>query len=521
MRIIRLNIDKFKCLENFEIKFDGDEGGSCSILIGQNGTGKSTMMEALLQILMSFDSDAIEKRIDYNYKLDYFFGGETISIHKNAKIYDFWVDSLLYCHGEMSDIKQSCSKFFPERINYFYSGFNSKPLPQFNLLNTLYVKKCRAVLRDYWKMVAGTSDEFSNHFPKRKYNYCKDDNTALYLLSILGGYSTYEKEYMAKECHITAISQIKITLNIQQMRSILKETRDNNDWVYQIIEFIDERFVDMMRKEVKYEDDKQIFISLSDFSEQNIDPISVYEFFEKLATLFDAKYQLLVRVGRNTVDCDDLSEGQRQLIKILGILGICKNEDTLVLMDEPDAHMNPTWKYSLNDTIQSCLRDAINTQAIIATHDPLIINGVPKELIRIFTHDTDKQNARGVYISKAVIPTENTIGMGIDGLLQSEYYNLETVLDKATQKLMDEKRKLLVKRKENGLTEEEQKRFLSLRDQINNSAFTRYLPIDNYYDDFIVALKKLESDSPVSNSEEAIEARTERLKEILQGVVLI
>ena len=67
MQIKRLRIDDYLCLVDFDIVFDTVSGGSSTILIGENGAGKSTMIECILNILMSFDSPAIETQIDYSY----------------------------------------------------------------------------------------------------------------------------------------------------------------------------------------------------------------------------------------------------------------------------------------------------------------------------------------------------------------------------------------------------------------------------------------------------------------------
>ena len=69
MQIKRLQIDDYLCLVDFDIVFDTVSGGSSTILIGENGAGKSTMIECILNILMSFDSPAIEKQIDYSLSL--------------------------------------------------------------------------------------------------------------------------------------------------------------------------------------------------------------------------------------------------------------------------------------------------------------------------------------------------------------------------------------------------------------------------------------------------------------------
>ena len=47
MQIKRLQIDDYLCLVDFDIVFDTVSGGSSTILIGENGAGKSTMMKCL------------------------------------------------------------------------------------------------------------------------------------------------------------------------------------------------------------------------------------------------------------------------------------------------------------------------------------------------------------------------------------------------------------------------------------------------------------------------------------------
>ena len=50
MQIKRLQIDDYLCLVDFDIVFDTVSGGSSTILIGENGAGKSTMIECILNL---------------------------------------------------------------------------------------------------------------------------------------------------------------------------------------------------------------------------------------------------------------------------------------------------------------------------------------------------------------------------------------------------------------------------------------------------------------------------------------
>ena len=86
MHIKRLHIDSFKCLQDFDINFDTDNGGSAAILIGENGTGKSSMMEMIIRIFMSIyslqynTSRSRTRIITGNYEIEYTYASKTIKI---------------------------------------------------------------------------------------------------------------------------------------------------------------------------------------------------------------------------------------------------------------------------------------------------------------------------------------------------------------------------------------------------------------------------------------------------------
>ena len=178
------------------------------------------------------------------------------------------------------------------------------------------------------------------------------------------------------------------------------------------------------------------------------------------------------------------------------------------------------WKYEIEQTIAKSLQDAVNTQAIIATHDPLVINGVSKEFIRIFTHNKAVMGNEMFSFTKVIAPTEDTEGMGIDGLLQSEYYGLDSVLDSETKKKMDKKHALLVKKKYNTITDEEMQELLELTIDLENMSFARNIPTDSYYDEYVAAMHRIYSDRPKADlTAEDIAERNAKAEEILRGLL--
>lgn len=523
MQIKRLRIDDHLCLVDFDIKFATISGGSSTILIGENGAGKSTMLECILNILMSFDSPSIEKQINYSYSIEYEYAQKSISIIKSDHTYCITVDGSAI-EGSYRKIRSFIKKdsLFPQRIVAFYSGANNKLFPNIKMINTNYAGLCRNTLRNFLKSMIDDSEHFIPNFPKRKYNYCEEGFTPIYLLSILCGQNSFEKSYLIKSCHFDKVKYVDMVINIDKVEHIFGRGRFEGDvpmGLYFLTDFIDYRFTDILRRGFMYSSIGKSYFQITNIDSENIDSISILEFFEKLYSLFDARFEVTVTQGESDVKCSEMSEGQRQLIKILGMLGICKTEDCLVLMDEPDAYMNPRWKYEIKETMDNSLQDAINTQAIIATHDPLVINGVSKEFIRIFTHNENLITNNGYYFTKVIVPTEDTEGMGIDGLLQSEYYGLSSVLDSETKNKMDEKHQLLVKKNDGTITDNEMHKLLELTNDLENMSFTRNIPTDNYYDEYVAAMHKIYSNRPKVNlTSKDIAERNAKAEEILKGL---
>lgn len=76
-----------------------------------------------------------------------------------------------------------------------------------------------------------------------------------------------------------------------------------------------------------------------------------------------------IKISINGIDFDDLSEGEKKMILIECITQVLGNEDSLVLLDEPDAHVHIENKKKILETITQ-----YNGQTIFTTHSPVMCN---------------------------------------------------------------------------------------------------------------------------------------------------
>lgn len=76
---------------------------------------------------------------------------------------------------------------------------------------------------------------------------------------------------------------------------------------------------------------------------------------------------------------EELSSGQWGWIA--GLAGLCAHisDNSLVLVDEPENSLHPVWQQKFIPLLNSILREFPGSQAIVATHSPLIASGVDPE----------------------------------------------------------------------------------------------------------------------------------------------
>ena len=78
---------------------------------------------------------------------------------------------------------------------------------------------------------------------------------------------------------------------------------------------------------------------------------------------------------------DRLSEGEKQLILSIGLSLVLNNKNLLFLLDEPDVALHPKWQHSFISSMKKGLDS--DSMAIITTHSPILISNLEKSYVRI------------------------------------------------------------------------------------------------------------------------------------------
>lgn len=167
------------------------------------------------------------------------------------------------------------------------------------------------------------------------------------------------------------------------------------------------------------------------------------------------------------VSFTQLSEGELQMLTVLGLMRITREDHCLFLLDEPDTHLNPIWKLRYFDDIEGVLNqdgEALMqgaSQVLITTHDPMMIGSLKREQVHILRRQADR--------TMVETPDEHPQGMGVTGLLKSELFGLSSTLDMETERRLFRRNELFVKQPR---TVEEDAELIRLSAELSDLGFS-------------------------------------------------
>ncbi|EPJ95149.1 AAA family ATPase [Pseudomonas psychrophila] len=137
--------------------------------------------------------------------------------------------------------------------------------------------------------------------------------------------------------------------------------------------------------------------------------------------------------GNQCIEFDDLSDGEAQLIQILSMASIYKDSRTLFLLDEPETHLNPSWRTYFHSYIEGVIHsDNRRTQLFVSTHSPFMVSSLRRNNVYQF-----RRNDSGLI--EMVVAQNETYGASFDVLIK-DLFELRSLI---SQSVIDEIREQL------------------------------------------------------------------------------
>jgi predicted ATP-dependent endonuclease of OLD family/transcription elongation factor Elf1 len=375
-KIISLEIKDWYVLKKININFED----GVNVLIGENGSGKSSVIECLALIFGHLHKYFIEgdKKALYikNYVITFESQNAETGLWHSIKIdsldNDYFNPQIIIDRNriEVSGSSELIKKLLPTKIGLYYAGITDR----LQELSFHFEEK-------YRKWITNEKNQatlYPLNIPStRPFLYVRKEHLGIMLLCLLISKNKENKDSLNNE--------FGIDISSSEVEFIFKKpywAKDSVDKIWGasdlarqfislLIEYTDKK--DVTEKEIRITHN---YVYLKDeFCRmfQNNTETNIFDILDFLLynDLLDSINIIWKNKKDDSIELDHLSEGEKQLITTMSFQLLWMNQKGFLLFDEPDTFLHPNWQESF---IKNLIKQAKYNQYIIATHSPQLIN---------------------------------------------------------------------------------------------------------------------------------------------------
>ena len=327
MKLISLKVNSdFRNLKGLKLSLS--EQNDTYVLIGNNGTGKTNILEALSSVFCSL---LHKTSFEFSFSLRYRIGDDSFKVDHDILngSTEHKKNGVVVTEGEM---------VYPNRIICNYSGEDTR------LWDNYYKKPYNDYIKNIKQRIA---------YDTLKMVYVDRSMWRYVLLSMMSARRVNHAfdDFLTQKLYIKPEDPVSVEMRIDGTK--LRSWHDNQ--VKLLVQTVAARLNELGSNTST---DITVF---NPFDDQPRDLFSKYVGADDLINDITIKYHDEVEAGY-------LSEGEKKMMVILFILEALADERTLVLMDEPDSHIHISRKAELNDMFNSMT----NRSNLITSHSPTL-----------------------------------------------------------------------------------------------------------------------------------------------------
>lgn len=380
MRLKSLTIGQYKNLKDFSLSFDGS--GFIDVFVGKNGSGKSNLFEALIQIFRHlYEFDKYDLGFDYTIKYEI----------EGAETEIGWNDGKLTING--SERKTLGQTPLPDNVLIYYSGHNDTVADLVRQYEANFSKRIK-------KADFSESRRFIGIGPEYK--------ALLLAVLLMQKADNKARQFICDKLGIAAVAQ-EVKLKLQRP-SYATDSRfdieDSHADRYWKPEGITKSFLDRLDKCVSLApnngplrdegyfasaDRKDYYIQYFDISKIQTelggnaqDTFRQFDNLKTLGMLADISIPLTLTNGLNASTAH-FSDGQFQSVYIYSIVELFKDRNCLTLLDEPDAFLHPEWQFGfLKQVFEITDTTSKKNHVLMSSHSAATLCPLEEQQISLF-----------------------------------------------------------------------------------------------------------------------------------------
>lgn len=340
MRLKSLYIGQYKNLRDFTLTFDGDS--FIDVFVGRNGTGKSNLFEALIEIFRHiYEYDKTREEIDFNYRIAFENVGRQTEIG--------WTSGRLDINGRK---RKTIGKTpLPENMLIYYSGHNDTVKDLVEKYETTFRRRIKtADIKDSRKFI-GIGPAYKELLLAALLMQPADNKARQFVCRKLGIQNVASEVRLVLDRPFYADNtRFDIELNDETDR-YWKPEGVTRTFLDRLSKCISRATESPLRSEGYFasQDRYILYFNIEKIQQEFMDLSSqeLFRQFDNLKTLEMLK-EISIPItleGGTEATIAQFSDGQFQSIYIYSIIELFKDRNCITLLDEPDAFLHPEWQF--------------------------------------------------------------------------------------------------------------------------------------------------------------------------------
>jgi predicted ATPase len=431
MRIDTLEIKSpWKNMEGLKVDFD--ENCDVAVIIGRNGSAKSNLLESIITIFRNIDLGEVAA---FSYEIRYILHGKSVLVQAEV---DQQPKALV--DAKKISLASLKSEWTPKYVVGYYSGVSDR-------FEELFRRHDRRALDATLKAPGDKESPAKLEF--RRFICARPVHGLFALLAFYFSDDVQIAEFLNSHPRIENFDSALLTVRKPvwakgkfgaeefwgakgPVRDFLEAFRRHS------LAPIDRKIT--VKPDFRTKEDRDVMhLFIPDITalrglaaEYDSDPRALFQALDTMrlsGLIEDFRVRVRVKGAAGPIHTRQLSEGEQQLLTVLGLMRFTQDEGSLYILDEPDTHLNPKWGIEYLGHLRKIGGIQRNSHTILATHQPLLVAGLRKEEIRVMSRNADGRIS-------ATQPDESPRGTGVAGVLTSPLYGLESQLDEFSLRVL-------------------------------------------------------------------------------------
>lgn len=398
MRLTSLYIGQYKNLRDFSLSFDG--GSFIDVFVGKNGTGKSNLFEALIEIfrhIVEFDRD--KAPCDFNYRIGFEIDGKATEIG--------WDSGKLTIGGK--ERKTIGKTPLPDNVLIYYSGHNDTVAKLVDQYEEAFRKRIKRADFDEARYFIGIGPDYKE---------------LLLAVLLMQPDTCKARQFICQKLGIeTVASEAKVVLERPAYAADSRfdiELNDETDRFWQP-EGITKTFLDRLHgcintatgspvrsegyfaepvRYILYFDIAKIRQEFADLTPQEL--FRQFDNLKTLGMLTEITIPLQLTGGVDATIAH-FSDGQFQSVYIYSIVELFKDRNCITLLDEPDSFLHPEWQFDfLKQVFEITDTTTKNNHVLMSSHSAVTLIPHDKKKIKFFDIKGNQANCYDLPKSVAI-----------------------------------------------------------------------------------------------------------------------